>query len=156
MRPTLIHAALDALDAPHRAGHRCTDGEWWNDAVGTRTSCGVRGHIATIRTQVERLHASVHDAAHSDDAVTAVLTGMTGFSTEDLAAMPAEDRDGWVLTVRLAVEALAEWLDRDPVKDARVAAVRERLAAAQKPETRDCYHGPDCHGSGPDCYPEDA
>lgn len=130
MRPTLIHAALDALDKPHVAGHVCADRQWYNAAAGTRTPCPVRRHVATAREQADRLHAQVHEAAHDNTAVRVVMQGMTGFTDDDLANMPAEDAEGWMHATRLAIEALSEHLDRDPVLDARRAAIRERLAAA--------------------------
>jgi hypothetical protein len=126
MRPTLALATLDSLAGPHRAGHRCTDGEWYNDATG-RPPCPVRRDLGVVREQVEALHASVHEAAHDDDAARAVAEGMTGLVMADL---DTESREGWTLTARMAVEALAAHLDRDPALEARAASVRARLAAA--------------------------
>lgn len=130
MRPTLLHTALDAIGKHHVAGHRCNDGEWYNDATGTRTPCPIRRHLDTAREQADRLHAQVHDAAHDDTAVRAVLQGMTGFTDDDLTTMGEEEAAGWMHSTRLAIETLAEHLDRDPVREARTAAVRERLTAA--------------------------
>jgi hypothetical protein len=127
MRPALALAALDAALLPHRGGHRCTDGKWWNDATGTRTPCPTRIHLDLAHEQVGKLHASVHEAAHDTDAATAVAEGMTGLV---MAELSADDREGWVLTARMAIEALAEHLDRDPAREARARALRDRLAAA--------------------------
>lgn len=127
MRPTLALATLDTLAAPHRGGHRCTSGVWFNDNAGDRLPCPVRRDLATVREQVEALHASVHEAAHDTDAAVAVAEGMTGLTMADL---DPESREGWTLAARMAVEALAAHLDRDPVLESRAKAVRDRLSAA--------------------------
>ena len=155
MRPTLLHTALDAIDKPHVAGHKCIDGQWYNDAAGTRTPCPVRLHVTTARDQADRLHSQVHDAAHDDDAVRFVMQGMTGFTDDDLTEMGADDAGAWMLATRLAIEALSEHLDRDPVLDARRAAIRERLAAAGlrpdpehvHPDTLPCLAGCPAYGT---------
>lgn len=119
--------ALDAVEEPHRGGHRCTDGAWYNDNAGPRTPCPTRQHVATVREQVDRLHAQVHDAAHDTPAAEHVAHAMTGLVLADLEP---EDREGWTRTARMAIEGLAEWLERDPHKIARAEQVRARLAAA--------------------------
>ena len=127
MRPTLAIAAIDAVEAPHRGGHTCVDARWYNDNTGTRTPCPVRDHLTTARQQVGKLHTAVHEAAHNDAAATHVAEAMTGLTMADLSD---EDRDGWVTAARMAIEGLAEWLDRDPVQESRLAGVRARLARA--------------------------
>ena len=127
MRPTLALSTLDHLTAPHRGAHRCTNGAWFNDNVGDRLPCPVRAGLTTVREQVEALHASVHEAAHDTTAAVAVAEGMTGLTMADL---DPESREGWTLAARMAVEALAAHLDRDPALEARAKAVRDRLAAA--------------------------
>lgn len=128
MRPTLALQALAAVTAPHKGGHRCTDNNWYHDGVGTQTPCPVTAHLVTVREQIDRLHTQVHEAAHDTPTMVHVMEAMTGFDAEE---MDDELRSAWVLSVRQAVEALAEYLDRDPAQDARLAAVRARLAAAQ-------------------------
>lgn len=130
MRPNLALASIDAVAAPHRHGHRCDDGNWYNPGAGTRTSCAVLGHLGTAAEQVHRLHTQVHDAAHHDPTVRLVMQGMTGFTDDDLDNMATEDAEGWMRATRLAIEELAHQLDRDPVLEARAAAVRARLEAA--------------------------
>lgn len=130
MKPTLLHASLDAIGKPHVAGHRCSDGKWYNDAAGTRTPCPVRLHLDTAHEQADRLHAQVHDSAHDDDSVRFVMQAMTGFTDDDLTQMDPGDVHGWMLATRLGIEGLAEYLDRDPVREARVAGLRQRLAQA--------------------------
>lgn len=127
MRPTLALATLDTLTGPHIGGHRCTSGDWYNNLVGDQIPCPVHRDLTTVREQVEGLHAQVHEAAHDTEAAEAVAAGMTGFVMDDLSD---EDRHGWTLTARMAVEALAAHLDRDPAIEARAQAVRDRLAAA--------------------------
>lgn len=127
MKPTLALASIDAAEAPHRHGHTCTDGRWWNPNAGTRSPCPIQGHLRVAREQVEKLHAQVHEAAHDTPTVDAVAEGMTGLVLADLQP---EDRDGWRMATRLAIESLAEQLDRDAALEARAAAVRARLEAA--------------------------
>lgn len=127
MRPTLALTAIEAVEHPHRGGHNCDDGKWYNDNTGTRTPCPVRAHLTTAREQVDRLHAQVHEAAHDEAAAVHVAEAMTGLVLADLAD---EDREGWVMTARMAMEGLAEWLDRDTVQEQRLAGIRERLARA--------------------------
>ena len=125
MRPDTALTLIAGLARPHHGGHRCTNGNWHNDAVGTRAPCPVVDALDALRREVTGLHEQVHDAAHDDDAARAVAEGMTGLVMADL---DDESQEGWTLTARMAVEALAAHLDRDPVREARAAAVRERLA----------------------------
>lgn len=124
MRPTLAYAALTAAAAPHEYGHVCHDGLWYAPHLGTRSPCPPLASLRTVREQVQHLHEQVHTAAHNDTAATAVAEGMTGLVMADL---PDEDREGWVTTARMAIEALAHHLDRDPVLEARQAAAVARL-----------------------------
>lgn len=136
MRPTLANTLLDALAEPHRNGHRCLDGQWWNPNAGTRTPCPDLTRLTTLREQVARLHTQVHEAAHDTATATAVAQAMVcpgatpDDDLDDWHALPGEVQDGWVHLARLAIEGLSCQLDRDPQLEARVAAVRERLAAA--------------------------
>lgn len=130
MRPTLALASIDVVAKPHHVGHRCDDGKWFNPNAGTRSICPVLGHLRTAREQVEKMHNSVHEAAHTQSLVRAVMQGMTGFTDDDIDQMPTEDAAGWDRTAAMAIEALAEQLDRDPALEARAAAVRARLAEA--------------------------
>lgn len=127
MRPDTALTVIAGLARPHIAGHRCTNGDWYNDAVGARERCPVRAALDTLTLEVKGLHEQIHGAAHDDDAARAVAEGMTGLVLADLGD---EEREGWTLAARMAIEALAAHLDRDPVLEARAAAVRERLAAA--------------------------
>jgi hypothetical protein len=128
-RPHLpgILVDLDNLLRPHLAGHRCIDGQWFNPNAGARRNCPTYTYLTEVRAGAEALHASVHEAAHDDAAATAVAEGMTGLTMAELAD---EDREGWVLTARMAIEALSEWLDIDHVLEARRAATLDRLSAA--------------------------
>lgn len=127
MRPTLALSTIETLTAPHRGGHRCTSGDWHNDNVGDRLPCPVLAGLTTVREQVQALHEQVHNAAHDTGAAVAVAEGMTGLV---MAELHPEDREGWTLAARMAVEALAAHLDRDPALEARAQAVRDRLTAA--------------------------
>lgn len=127
-RPTdSAHHHLDALTGPHRGGHRCTDGGWYNDATGARVPCPVVRSLTAVRQAVDDLAAAPHAAAHDTAAAVAVAEGMTGL---DLSVLAEEEREGWTLTARLAIETLAAHLDRDPEREARAAAVQARLEAA--------------------------
>lgn len=126
MRLTLALTALDAVEAPHRGGHTCDDGKWYNDNTGTRTPCPIRGHLTTAREQVHRLHAQVHEAAHDEAAVEVIAQAM--LSDTPMGDLDPDAAEGWRYLARLAVEGLAEWLDRDPVQEQRLAGIRERLA----------------------------
>lgn len=128
MRPTLIFDHLDALAAPHRSGHRCLDGAWYNPHAGARRPCPHSLSLAEVRQEVEDLHQSVHAAAHDPEAVEHVAAGM--LAGTPLADLDPEQAEGWRHMARLSVEALAEHLDRDPVLEQRAAAVRDRLSAA--------------------------
>lgn len=155
MQPTLLLAALDAVGKPHVAGHRCSDGKWYNDAAGTKSPCPVRLHLDTARDQAEKLHASVHEAAHDDASVRYVMQAMTGFTDDDLSQMPGDESWGWMHTTRLAIEGLSEYLDRDPVREARLAGLRNRLAEAGlspdpehvHPDTLPCLAGCPAYGT---------
>lgn len=126
MKPTLALAAITAAAAPHQGGHTCTDGKWYNPNAGTRGPCPTIGHLRTAAEQVEKLHASVHEAAHDTPAAEHVAQSMTGLVMTELND---EDREGWTRTARMAIEGLAEWLDRDPDLIARRERVRAQLAA---------------------------
>ena len=131
MRPDTALTIITGLARPHRGGHRCTNGDWYNDAVGTRKPCPVAAALTTLRGEVKGLHEQIHDAAHDDD--TALLVGLAaaGFTHDDLQRLDADDRQGFLSMGRYAVEALAAHLDRDPVREARTQAVRDRLAATR-------------------------
>lgn len=129
MRPTLALATLDTLTAPHLGGHRCTNGDWYNNLVGDRTPCPVFRDLGIVREQVEGLHAQVHEAAHDDEAAMVVAMGATGYYPDWVEALDDDDRAGMLMMGRMAVEALAAHLDRDPVIEARAQAVRDRLAS---------------------------
>lgn len=128
MKPTRIYDHLDALASPHRSGHRCLDGAWYNPNAGARTPCPASLSLAEVRQEVEDLHQGVHAAAHDPEAIEHVAAGM--LAGTPLADLDPEQAEGWRHMARLAVEALAEHLDRDPVLEARAAAVRDRLTAA--------------------------
>jgi hypothetical protein len=128
MKPTLIYDRLDTLAGAHRSGHRCQDGQWYNPNAGARTPCPVSLSLAEVRQEVEAQHASVHEAAHDPETVEHVATAM--LSGSPLGDLDPEQADGWRHLARLAIEALAEHLDRDPALEQRAAAVRARLAAA--------------------------
>lgn len=134
MRTTLAETAIAAAAAPHRQAHICTDGRWYNPHAGTRTPCPTLGHLTTATEQVTRLGAAVHDAAHNDDAARYVAEGMTGLV---MAQVDAESREGWTTTARMAVEALSEWLDRDPALEGRATAALARLTSGQPLEVLD-------------------
>lgn len=132
---------LDNLLRPHTAGHRCIDGQWVNPNAGARRNCATYDLLQEVRTGAEALHASVHAAAHDTDAATAVAEGMTGLT---MAELDTDSRDGWVLTARLAIEALAGWLDTDHVLEAKRAATLDRLASAgldRNTDERGADHG---------------
>ena len=58
---------------------------------------------------------------------------ITGYPDDWVEQLDQEDRDGMRQMGRMAIEGLAEWLHRDPVRDARIAQVRERLERAGQP-----------------------
>jgi hypothetical protein len=125
---------VQRLTDPHRAGHRCIDGNWWNPNAGSRQHCPVYTRLQEVADTATALRDSVHEAAHDTAAATAVAEGMTGLVMADL---DPEDREGWVLTARMAIEALAIWLDIDHVLEARRAATLARLDAAGLPHHTD-------------------
>lgn len=125
MRDTLIHTTLDALKEPHRFGHRCDDGNWWNPNAGTRTPCPVFTRLDTVRAQVEQISGAVAAAAEDPTTLRVMIEAMTGL---DLKALPAEESEGWMVSAAVALEALAAHLNRDPAVEARAEAVKVRLA----------------------------
>lgn len=128
MRPDTIFARLDAAAGPHRSGHRCLDGQWYNPHAGARTPCPTAVTLAAAREDVARLHAAPHAAAHDAEAVDRITEAM--LAGTPLADLDPEQADGWRHLARLAVEALAEHLERDPAREARAAAASGRLSAA--------------------------
>lgn len=125
MRPTLALASIDRASLAHRHGHRCDDGQWYNPNTGTKTPCPITASLTIAATQIQRLHAQVHDASHNPTVVDLVAEAM--LAGTPLADLPPENADGWRHLTRLAIEALAEYLDRDPVLEARAAAAVERI-----------------------------
>lgn len=109
LQPITPTAAVETLTHGHRGQHRCGPGRWFG--VDAWRSCPTNVAAAALVDALAEERARVHEAAHDDTAVHAVLTGMTGFTVDDLAAMEVEDRDGWTLTARGAIEALAAHLD---------------------------------------------
>lgn len=124
MRPDLALTAINAVREHHAYGHTCHDGRWYNPNAGTRSPCPDLRHLDTAREQVERLHASVHEAAHTDRHAVAVAEGMTGLT---MSALDPESREGWTLTARMAIEALAASLDGDDDLTARARAASARI-----------------------------
>jgi hypothetical protein len=105
---------LDTLEAPHLHGHSCVShfpgvDAWYNPGAGRTGPCPTLTTLRDLRTHLAALTTQVHDAAHDDAAAVAVAEGMTGLVMADLE--PEEAREGWVLTARLAIEALAAHLD---------------------------------------------
>ncbi|UQS95193.1 hypothetical protein Pam4_50 [Pseudanabaena phage Pam4] len=122
-----IRDVLTVLSSPHRGGHRCTNGGWYNDNAGARTACPVLLALDDLGTAATLLASAAHAAAHDTATAVRVAEGMTGL---DLAALGEEEREGWTLTARLAIETLAAELDRDHAREARAAALSDRLSAA--------------------------
>jgi hypothetical protein len=124
MRPTNALAMLDLIATAHTPGHRCPVAftpdarmAWFNPHAGDREKCPTLVSIETIRADVTTLHTQVHEAAHDIDLTRAVAAAMLSTPFEEL---DAETGEGWIMMARLAIEALAARLDRDPVLEARV------------------------------------
>jgi hypothetical protein len=99
------HAA-EALTVGHRGQHRCTDSIYY----GPRDAgdCPVSAAVQVLADTIDQVRALPHTAVHDAEHVDLVALGMTGLVMADLAP---EDRDGWRLTVRNALEAHAALLD---------------------------------------------
>lgn len=98
--------AYDALTGHHRGQHRCDDGNYYGPKVWAECPMNVNASVLSLAMVDERNR--VHEAAHNDDAVRAVAEGMTGLV---MAELSDEDRQGWMMTARMAIEALAAHLD---------------------------------------------
>lgn len=135
MQPTRALSAIESVAHRHRGGHRCIDGNWYNDNAGARVACGTLTALRGAADDVRRLHAQVHDAAHDPEAVDAVMSAMLSTPVEDID--PGE-RDPWRHLTRLAIEGLAHHLDQDTSPEARraeaaAALIRERVGFITNP-----------------------
>jgi hypothetical protein len=101
-----VEAASKVLLAAHIGQHRCEDGTYYG--VHDWTACPTQTAHGVLLAAITRHQTAPHTAAHTPAAVDAVAVGMTGF---DLAVLAEEDREGWRLTARYAIEALAAHLD---------------------------------------------
>lgn len=102
--------ANEALTGHHRGQHRCDDGRYYGPKQWAE--CPMNKAAAVLSLAIIDERQRVHDAAHDDDAVTAVAEGMTGFV---MAELSEDDAHGWRLTARMAIEALAAHLDPELV-----------------------------------------
>lgn len=100
--------AYETLTGHHRSQHRCDDGKYYGPQRWGECPMNVNAAVLSLAIIDER--SRVHEAAHDDDAVRAVAEGMTGLVMADLSE---DDRHGWMMTARMAIEALAEHLDPD-------------------------------------------
>lgn len=131
MRTATAHDAIEAVAHAHRGGHRCQDGNWYNDNAGTREQCAVRRHLKVAADELRVLGQVVHEAAHDDDAVDAVTAAMLSTPMSQLAALDSTVLEPWRQMTRLAIEGLSEYLDTDTSPegrraDAAAALIRER------------------------------
>lgn len=105
---------LAVIAGPHQGGHHCpsatdpTQSRWYNPNTPHGLPCPVLVAVDTIRTRAEEQRQAVHNAAHTDAGPIAVVEGMTGLTLDDL---DPDDRYAWILSGRLAIEALAAHLD---------------------------------------------
>ena len=104
--------AVETLTGQHQSQHRCDDGIHYGPKAFHK--CPMNRAAATLTDAITAERARVHAAAHDPDAVCAVAEGMTGLTMADLTA---DDRQGWELTARMAIEALAAHLDPDVTED---------------------------------------
>ena len=116
--------AIEAVAHQHRGGHRCQDGQWYNDNAGNRVRCAVRDHLDTAANEVRALSQTVHNAAHDDAAVDAMVAGLTSTPIDEMLGAV---RDSWRIMVRLGLEALAHHLDTDDSPEGRRAAAAAEL-----------------------------
>lgn len=128
-RPDAALAAINAVLDLHQGGHSCADTSvsqprWFNDRAGARESCPTRRHLLTALEQVQHLHDQVHEAAHTPVTVYEVASAMVSTSLSDL---DPEQAEGWLHLARLAIEALAHELGRDPAQEERHRIALERL-----------------------------
>lgn len=105
-------ADLTALIRPHLYGHRCTDPttgvEMWQQPHLSGVPCHPLAGLRAVETYIAALRTRVHTAAHHTPTAEAVAEGMTGLTMADL---PTEEREGWTLTARMAMETLSAILD---------------------------------------------
>lgn len=104
---------LQLVREVHLPAHRCTDGIWYNRNAGAREACPTAAAMATAIETVAALDHAVADAAGDPEAVRHVCWAMTGFDSDTLDAMDAEQRDGWLETAQSAITGLAGWLSPD-------------------------------------------
>lgn len=108
------------LELPHQRGHSCRGSygatAWFNPNAGSTGACPTLVALRDLRAVLETAYAAVtaerarvHDAAHHTPAAEHVAQAMTGLVMAELAQ---DDRHGWTMTARMAIEGLAEWLDR--------------------------------------------
>lgn len=140
-RPDAALAAINAVLDLHRGGHLCADNSvsqprWFNERAGAKQPCPTHRWLTDALTQVEHLHAQVHEAAHTPETVDAVAAAML---STPLTELDPEQQEGWRHLARLAVEALAYQLDRDPEQEARVLAAQARLAPPAFPAGSTIY-----------------
>lgn len=129
--------AIASLWEPHRGGHTCTDGRWYNRNTGARRECPAGQDLDLIAARIAHLTDRVHEAAHDDEAALFVAMGATGYSPEWVEDLDDDDRAGMLTMGRMAAEALSEWLERDPDTEPTAAALFTRLRAE-----RDAPPGP--------------
>lgn len=127
MKPTRALSLIETTASHHRYGHHCHDGQWYNQRTGDRTPCQVVTDLETAAAEVTHLHTQVHQAAHTPEQVDVVAAALVSTPLEEL---DPEQQEAWRHLARLAIEALAAELDRDPEQEARVIAAQERLAVS--------------------------
>lgn len=111
--PSSMLTRLGALRTPHRGGHRCDDGRWYNDSVNPARRCPAAAHIDALTADVTTLTGRVHAAAHNDETALQVGLAAVGYTKEELADtdQPDDDREGVIGMGRAAIERLSEILD---------------------------------------------
>lgn len=103
---TTADTALTALAEPHGAQHRCTDGRYYTPRE--TALCPVNVRLGVLRTTLDHARSVAHRACHDTAHITAVAEGMTGLTMSELES---EDREGWMLATRHALETHAALLD---------------------------------------------
>lgn len=107
---TAILDTVTAIRYHHEIPHTCLDGVWYNPRVTGAQPCEHIVHLRTIAALTRLLDTATHAAAHHDEAVDHIVNAML---STPIAEIPNDVRDAWRYLARLAVEALAGWLDAD-------------------------------------------
>lgn len=106
-----ILTRLDSLALPHRGGHRCTDGAWYNPGITGRVPCPFLTDVRFIQDDVTGLAATLNVSAATPALLQEVVLAMTGL---DVTTLDPESAAGWIRAAQMALIGLDHALGEDP------------------------------------------